>query len=189
MGVRKQKVLCQLSDKVFNWLEWNLVFCWDLFSVGVVNLSLEISVDLDEMEYVATPCLFKLVLNLFSTNNIPGRKLCCHDFFKKSIWVTLLWIYTMGHAHSAGQPSGVTKIEALYITLKGFNLFFFSFFFFLLHTRHAYYRLHWLLPFYSTFTDLDIAWGSQVNTKHNLLASFSHTLLKFIRTKFVKVLK
>ena len=40
----------------------------------------------------------------------------------------------------------------------------------------------WILPFNTTFTDLDLAGrrgergGGQVSTKHNLLASFSHTL-------------
>ena len=29
-SVKKQKPLCQLSHKVFNWFEWNLVYCWDL---------------------------------------------------------------------------------------------------------------------------------------------------------------
>ena len=29
-GARKQKLQRQLSHKVFNWFEWNLVYCWDL---------------------------------------------------------------------------------------------------------------------------------------------------------------
>ena len=27
---RKQKLLCQLFHKIFNWFEWNMVYCWDL---------------------------------------------------------------------------------------------------------------------------------------------------------------
>ena len=38
------------------------------------------------------------------------------------------------------------------------------------------YGHYWLLPFCTTFTDLDLDWGHKVSTKQNLLASFSHTL-------------
>ena len=41
----------------------------------------------------------------------------------------------------------------------------------LFHTWHVY-RHYWLLPFNTTFTDLDLAWGSQ----DQCLASFSCTL-------------
>ena len=37
------------------------------------------------------------------------------------------------------------------------------------HTCRAY-RHYWLLPFYTAFTDLDLAWGDKVSAKQNLLA-------------------
>ena len=29
-SVRRKKYLCQLSFKIFSWLGWNVVYCWDL---------------------------------------------------------------------------------------------------------------------------------------------------------------
>ena len=43
------------------------------------------------------------------------------------------------------------------------------------HACHAC-RHHWHLLLFTIFTDLELAWGSQISTKQNLLASFSHTL-------------
>ena len=36
----------------------------------------------DEIQYFATTCLFKLLLNLFCTSIIQGRELCSHDLVK-----------------------------------------------------------------------------------------------------------
>ena len=64
----------------------------------------------------------------------------------------------------------------------------FFFFFFFYNTCHAY-RHHGLLPLYTTFTDLDICWGSQGNCKAKPLSfNFSH-VFQLIRVKFDIVLK
>ena len=51
------------------------------------------------------------------------------------------------------------------------------------------YRHHWLLPFYPTYTDLDLAWGSQGHRKSKTYwFHFSHTF-PLIRMKFYVVMK
>ena len=56
------------------------------------------------------------------------------------------------------------------------------------HMCHTY-RLHWLLLFYTTFTDPDLGWGSLHQCKVKLLDFiFSHTF-QLIRLKFDLVLK
>ena len=52
------------------------------------------------------------------------------------------------------------------------------------HTCHAR-RHHWLLPFYTTFTDSDLGWESKGQHKQNLLASFSCTLFNWSGWNFI----
>ena len=68
---------------------------------------------------------------------------------------------------SSGRPSSVAKTLTFDITRKFFNQSFL--------TYHAY-RHYLLLPFDTTFTDLDLAWGKKVSAKPNHMASCSQTL-------------
>ena len=79
-----------------------------------------------------------------------------------------LWNESCPCVQTPGRPSWVAKTLALIFTCKLYNHFFF-------HSSHAY-KHYWLLPYYTTFTDLDLTLVHKVNAKQNLLASFSRTL-------------
>ena len=49
----------------------------------------------------------------------------------------------------------------------------------LFHTRHAFKGIIDFYHFYTTFTDLDLAWDHKVSTRQNLLTSFSCTLFNW----------
>ena len=52
------------------------------------------------------------------------------------------------------------------------------------------FRNHWLLPFCSTFSDLDLGWGGhKVSSKEKLLTTFSPKVLKMYGMKFGMVMK
>ena len=70
------------------------------------------------------------------------------------------------------------KTVVLDITLKLFYHF--------LSTYHAC-RPHWRLPFCTTFSDLNLAWGygHKVSSEQNLLASFSRSLFYWSRSNWI----
>ena len=46
-------------------------------------------------------------------------------------------------------------------------------------------RHHWILSFYTTFSDLDLRWSHKVRAKQSLPAIFSHTFSKWLVWYFV----
>ena len=93
-----------------------------------------------------------------------------------------MWIYIMGCVHNqlAGQPSCVVKTLTLYITCKLCN-----------HIFHGMLILtdYSLLPFYTTFTMLDLARGSQGQGKTKPLFFIFSQTFQLIRMQFEVVLK
>ena len=94
------------------------------------------------------------------------------------IHMSMIWINVMSCVGLASgwRPSCMARNLTLDITCKLFNQFF--------HTCHAY-KHHWLQPFYSPFTNLDIAWRSKDQCKENLMASFSRTLFNWSGWNFI----
>ena len=75
------------------------------------------------------------------------------------IHMSIMWICVMSQACLSGRPASELTGSLVWQKLLCWMLHtYFSTTFF--HTCHAY-RHHWLLPFYTTFTDLDFGWGSQ----------------------------
>ena len=56
------------------------------------------------------------------------------------------------------------------------------------HTFHAY-RHHWLLPCYTTFTDLEFVWGSQDEHKVKPIGILFWHTFQLLRIKFDMVMK
>ena len=92
------------------------------------------------------------------------------------ICMILIWIYVMNHAQLVGGWARWPDSCLAVLRGKNFNIWhFLKLFNQYFHTSHAY-RHHQLLPFYTTFTDLNFAWGHKVGAQQNLSASVSHTL-------------
>ena len=74
-------------------LSFKIIVVWEIKmknKKSCVLFLLNFAVDLDETQYVATPCwVFKLVLNFFCTRNIQGRELCWCDFMKYVLNIVL----------------------------------------------------------------------------------------------------
>ena len=88
----------------------------------------------------------------------------------------IILIYVMSHVHPAGWPSCFAKNFSVGHFTQTVKLIFF-------HTCHAYMH-HWLLLFYTTFTDLDLAWGSHGQHEANTVGFIFLHIFHLFRMKF-----
>ena len=119
---------------------------------------------------------FEPILNLFLESLFKGENSTKMNFCLKSI----LWIHVMSCVCPASWPSCVAKTIMSDIIGKLFNQTF--------HTCHAY-RNCWLLLLYTTFTDLDLAWGSQGQCKVKPIGFILSHTFHLIRMKFDVAMK
>ena len=86
-----------------------------------------------------------------------------------SIWVTHGSVLSIVFVRPAGQASSVAKTLTLDTTRKHFTE--------ILSYTPRLYKHYWLLPFYATFSNLDLGWGLQGQRKAKPVGFiFSHTL-------------
>ena len=104
MGARKQKLLRQLSRKVFNWFEWSMAYHWDLlvwwtwhsfylFHSIVMGENPTCMISLEKLQCLACIQTFGMM-----------RKTTT-PYILISVWITLTFI--QGHSRIRNQKFGV----------------------------------------------------------------------------------